>query len=188
MSYRPGFEQKSKFRRIVSFASTGGVVVVLFIIFIFLVLWFRSPKENVKEKADSIVDVLTPTPVLESVLAGAIDTVSREAGLYRVGSGEDFGTAKRGKKDDNYYFEMRTSLPEIDREVNFYEVWLIRQVPYSYFSVGEMITNDEGEFYIEWTAEDEKDYSGFTNVIVTVQEYGGTTDPQAHFLEGEFGK
>ncbi len=188
MNYRSGFEKQSKLRRIGSYVSTGGVVIVLFIFFIFAVTWFRAPKEQPEEKADSIVDVLVPTPVSESVLTGAIDTVSREAGLYAVDSNQDLGTAKRGTKDDNYYFEIISTLPEIDREVNFYEVWLLRQVPYSYFSVGEMVTNDDGEFVIEWSGVDEKDYSDFTHIIVTLQKYGGTTDPGVHVLEGEFGK
>jgi hypothetical protein len=188
MNYRPGFEKKSKFRRIGSVVGTGAVVVALFIFFIIAVTWFRAPKESPKNKVDSIVDVLTPMPVSESVILGAIDTVSREATLIKVDSGEDVGTAKRGTKDDNYYFEIKSVLPEIDREVNFYEVWLLRDVPYSYFSAGEMITNDDGEFVIEWSGENEKQYNDFTHVIVTLQEYGGTTDPGSHILEGEFGK
>ena len=50
-----------------------------------------------------------------------------------------------------------------------------------------MVTNDDGDFVFEWPAPDDKDYSSYTQVIITVNEYQGSADPGTHLVEGEFG-
>jgi len=180
---RPG-----KFRRLGSAVGTGAMVVVLFIVFIFAVQWFRAPKEELEEVlVSSIVDVLTPDPISEAVLK-AIDTESKEATLHWISTGELLGEAERGVKDDRYYFEAELSLPEIDRDVHYYQVWLIRKLPYDFFSLGEMVTNDDGAFMIEWVAgDDDVDYFEYTGIVITVNQYDGTSDPIVKRVEGEFG-
>ena len=82
---------------------------------------------------------------------------------------------------------MKTTLPEIDREVHYYQVWMLRRLPYHYFSLGEMVTDEDGYFVLEWEAEDDEDYSAYTQIIVTVNPYDGSADPGQHLVEGEFG-
>ena len=162
-------------------------MVLLFVLFIFAVQWFRAPKEDpVEARIDSIVEVLTPDPISEAVLKG-IDTQSRLATLRWTSTQEMLGEAVRGIKDEQYYFEAKLSLPEIDREIHYYQVWLVRTLPYDYFSLGEMVTNDDGEFVIEWQAEDGVDYSDYTSIVITVNTYDGSSDPGDHLVEGEFG-
>ncbi len=174
--------------RWISAAGTTAVVVILFIVFVFAVMWFRQSKDEVEARIDSIAEVLRPDPISQAVLSGAIDTESRVATLVLKATGETVGEAQRGKKDDRYFFELKATLPEIDRDVFFYEVWLVRPIPYGFFSVGELVTNDEGDFVLEWEWETEKDYSGYVEVVITRQEYKGSTDPQWHIVEGEFGR
>lgn len=170
-----------------SAVGTGALVVGLFIVFVIAVQWFRAPKEEVEEsRVDSIVEVLTPDPISEAVLKG-IDTESRGAVLRWTTTGEELGDATRGEKDDEYYFEAELSLPEIDREIHYYQVWLVRKLPYDYFSLGEMLTNDDGDFVIEWQAEDGVDYSDYTQIVITVNQYEGSPDPTDHLVKGEFG-
>ncbi len=167
---------------------TGLIVIVLFVIFVFAVQWFRSSKPKPATEIDSIANVLTPEPIANEVIAKAIDTESRIARLVWQKTGEMIGEAKRGTKDGNYWFEMITTLPEIDREVYYYKGWLVRQVPYDYFSMGEMYTNDDGKFIITWPGEEDEDYSSYTKIIITQHEYDGDVDPGEHLVEGEFGK
>lgn len=185
--YVRGRTNKGRFGRWISAAGTGAVVVILFVVFAFAVMWFRQPKDEVEQRIDSIAQVLRPDPISEAVLNGAIDTESRVATLVLKATGETVGEARRGQKDDRYFFELKATLPEMDREVFFYEAWLVRPIPYDFFSVGEMVTNDEGVFVIEWDGESDKDYSGYVEIVITRQEYEGSTDPQTHIVEGEFG-
>ncbi len=169
---------------------TGVLVLGLFIVFVIAVGWFRSSKpEPVEKTIDSIAEVMKPDPISQAVINGAIDKESKEARMRLVASQADIGFVKRGTKDDKYFLESELTLPEIDREAWFYEVWLVRQIPYGFFSVGEMVTNDDGVFVIEWqAAEEDEDYSDYSDIVVTLQEYGGSTDPQRHVSEGVFGK
>jgi predicted transcriptional regulator len=181
-------QQKGRFGRWISAAGTSAVVIILFVVFVFAVMWFRQPKDEVEERIDSIAEVLRPDPISQAVLSGAIDTESHTATLTLGVTGETVGEARRGKKDERYFFELKATLPEIDREVFFYEAWLVRPIPYGFFSAGELVTNEEGDFIVEWEGENEKDYSGYVEVVITRQEYQGSTDPQAHIVEGTFGK
>ncbi len=171
-----------------SAVGTGVVVVVLFFVFVFAVAWFRTPKEEVQsEFFDSIAHVLTPDPISQAVISG-IDVHSKEADLRWVNTGELLGEAARGIKDEKYYLDAKLSLPEIDREVHYYQMWLVRKLPYDYFSVGEMVTNEDEEFVLEWEAPDDEDYFDYTQIVITVNLYEGTPDPGEHLVEGEFGE
>ncbi len=184
--YVRGRISKGGVRRWISAAGTGAVVVILFIVFVFAVMWFRQPKDEVESRIDSIAEVLRPDPISQAVLSGAIDTQSRVATLRLKATSETVGEARRGQKDERYFFEIKATLPEIDREVFFYQAWLVRPIPYGYFSAGELTTNDEGDFVVEWEGEKDVEYSGYVEVVITRQEYEGSTDPQIHIVEGEF--
>jgi hypothetical protein len=168
---------------------TIGIVFVCFVVFVGAVFWFRtSQKESLETKKDSIVDVLTPTPVASSIVEGAIDLESPQATLTNLVSGKVIGTATRGTQDSAYRVAMNASLPEIDREKQFYQAWLVRKIPYDYLSAVEFMTNDLGVFVLEWIGEPQKDYRAYTKVVITLQTKGGDQAPQTHIAEGEFGK
>src|SRR3989338_5555283 len=131
-----------------SSVGTGVIVLSLFLIFVLAFKWFRSEPVEEKNTVPSLVDVLTPDPISETFINGSIDTQSREARLVWLAIGESVGTALRGDKDGKYYFELKTTLPEIDREKIYYQVWLLRRLPYDFFSLGEMATDEEGLFVI----------------------------------------
>jgi len=189
MRFISGYHQSTHHRwRYKSLFGTGAVVVVLIALFVISVAWFRSTKSTPQEETvDSIADVLTPTPMSVELIDRAVDKESRYAKLLWLGSGEEVGEARRGKKDDNYYVDVKATLPEIDREKQFYEVWLLQQIPYAFFSAGEMVTNDLGEFVLSWTATDKDiSYDGYTQVIITIEAYDENPDPASHVVEGIF--
>ena len=82
---------------------------------------------------------------------------------------------------------MKASLAPIDRENFFYEGWLLRPVPFHYFSTGEMVTNSLGEFVLEWEGKLGQDYRAYTRVVITLEAKDGNPDPAAHIVEGIFG-
>lgn len=170
-----------------SSVATGVIVLCLFFLFILAVKWFRSEPAEEKRIVPSLVDVLTPDPISQTLVNGSIDTQSREARLMWVATGESVGAALRGNKDDKYYFELKVILPEIDREKMYYQVWLLRRLPYDFFSLGEMSTDEEGSFVLRWEALDDEDYLGYTEIIITSNQYAGSTDPGTHLVEGQFG-
>ena len=151
------------------------------------VKWFRSEPVEEKRTVPSVVDVLTPDPISQTLVNGFIDTQSREARLIWLATGGSIGTALRGDKDGKYYLELKTNLPEIDREKIYYQVWLLRRLPYDFFSLGEMTTDEEGYFVLQWEALDDEDYLGYTEIIITSNQYAGSTDPGTHLVEGQFG-
>lgn len=181
-------ERGNRLRRWGSAAGTVAAVVILFLVFVFAVREFRDTEPEEETVVASIADVLKPDPISQAVIDGAIDTESREATLYWTATSERVGSATRGEKDDRYYLELKTSLPQIDRETSYYQVWLLSRLPYDFFSAGEMVTDEEGHFVLEWPAPDDQDYSGYTQIIITLNQYEGSADPGAHLVEGEFGK
>ncbi len=182
------YSAKKKGIRWGSAIGTGLIVIALFLLFVFAVKWFRAEPPAEVTDTDSIVNILTPDPISQAIINGAIDTEAREANLLWVATGEELGEARRGQKDDGYYVEIKTLLPEIDREVHYYQVWLVRKIPYDFFSLGEMVTNDDGDFVLEWVASDKEDYSAYTDIVITVNLYDGSPDPGDHLVEGTFGE
>jgi len=163
-------------------------VLLLFALFVYAFIWFRQPKKTEEVHISSIATVLTPDPISQSILSGIIDTETKTAQIFLLSEGGVIGEAERGKKDDHAFFQMKTQLPEIDREIFYYNVWLVRPLPYSFFSIGEMKTNEEGIFEIEWEGQKNQDISDYAQIVVTKQEYKGSSDPEKHIAEGEFGK
>lgn len=169
-----------------SFVGTAGVVILLLMLFVVAVYRFRLPKTHTDEPiVDSIANVLSPkdnTLPGASLYASDADT----AELFSVTSGEELGYAKRGTKNGHYFFEVLSPLPQIDREVFYYEVWLLRPIPYDFFSAGEMVTNDLGQFIVEWEGDEGKKYDGYTHVVITLEKYDGQSGPNLHVAEGEY--
>jgi hypothetical protein len=186
MNYSSFIQNKSA--RIISGTLTVIVIVVLFVGFVFAVKWFRSGSQTEEEVVPSVANILTPDPISQAVIDGSIDRESRIAGLYWQANKEIVGEAKRGEKDDKFYLEIDAALPAIDRESDYYQVWLLRKIPYDYFSLGEMVTDDEGDFVFEWSASDKKDYMAYSQIIITLNKYEGSHDPGEHLVEGEFGE
>lgn len=186
--YYHGQTPRSRFRRFLSATGTGIFVFTLFVIFIISVVWFRRPKDRVDERIDSIAQIMKPDPISQAVLNGAIDTESKTAVLHLTTSTTQIGEGVRGQKDEAFFLQLKATLPEIDREVFFYEAWLVRPIPYNYLSVGELTTNELGEFVTEWTGKKEIDYTRYADLVITRQEYGGSEDPGIHIVEGTFNK
>lgn len=112
--------------------------------------------------------------------------VKNTAKLQDVRGGGGVGEAKRGTKDGVFYHTVTATLPEIDREAYFYEGWLVRKVPFDYFSTGEMVTNKEGEFVLEWEGEEGASYADYTEVVITLEPRDNDPSPADHVLEGTF--
>jgi hypothetical protein len=169
---------------------TIAVVLVLFGLFCYGIYQFRfAPKEEAPTSnvVPTVTDVLTPSPVTASALQAQVTADARTAELRDVTSNVTIGHATRGEKDKHYYFTLNTDLPEIDRERFFYEGWILRKVPYDYVSVGDLVTNDEGKFVLEWEADVSPEiYAAYTTVIVTLEARDGNPDPSTHVLRGVF--
>jgi hypothetical protein len=160
-------------------------VVVLVVLFIVAVYWFRSSAKHVADdSSETIANVLTPTSVSSAVIAAA-QTASRKAVLRDVAGGFSSGEANRATDDGSFSISMKADLPEIDRDAYAYEAWLLRQVPYDYFSVGEFVTNDDGEWVLEWNGAAGR-YDAYTQVVVTLEKKDGNSDPSGHVMEGKF--
>jgi len=190
MMYQHSYQSHNKPKRSWKFSSTWIPISILALLFIVSVFWFRSGahKTKIENLVDSTAHVLTPKPVDQAVVTGGIELQSYSASLKGVKSGQVVGQATRGQKDGRYFFETKAALPAIDRETQFYAVWLVRPVPYKFVSLGEMLTNDVGDFVLVWQPGDEEDMQTYSRIVITLQAKGGNPDPQGHVAEGEFGK
>lgn len=107
------------------------------------------------------------------------------AAIKNLSDSAEVGVATRGVENSILYFTIRASLPAIDRETEFYEVWLMRQVPFDFISVGEMVTNDLGEFVLEWAGE-AADWLQFNKAVITREAKDGNSAPANKVAEGIF--
>lgn len=161
---------------------TSALIVILIGVFAVSVYWFRQKGGR---SPATVEEALAPTSA--AAVSTVLDLQSTEATLQDVSGGSASGQATRGTRDGRYYHTVKTPLPMIDREEFFYEGWLVRPMPFDYFSTGEMVTNNLGEFILEWDGEAEKDYRAYTQVVITLEAKDGNPDPAKHILEGEFG-
>lgn len=188
MRYRPsykGLQQRSAQPRVrVSrhmhlWVIVGGFVL-LFAGSMFL---FRTSKPEKKTEASSVVSLLASQTVTTPTSFSDPD-----ATLIELSSNKPIGIATRSVGNGLFHMSLRATLPGIDRESQFYQVWLVRPVPYDYLPAGEMMTNEMGAFVLDWDGLPETDYSGYIDLVITLQARNGNPDPQGRVAEGEFGK
>ncbi len=166
---------------------TATAVILLGVVFVVAVYQFRKPDEPQDEKlVTPITDVFVPTKGPLSVPEEGLFPYARQAELFSTVSGASVGYAYRGTRGGRYFVDVLSPLPEIDREKQFYQVWLVRPIPYDFFSAGEMVTNDLSQFVLTWEGEEAKEYGGYTRVVITLEAYEGPEGPHAHVVEGEF--
>ncbi|MFC1787655.1 hypothetical protein ACFLZY_00320 [Patescibacteria group bacterium] len=179
--------QRRRFQGLRTVISTLFIVAILLAVFVFAVSWFRAPKEETKpELVDDITNVMSLTPSPLVLPREAVIRESKVATLINLRDSSANSQAKRGIKDERYYLEVKTDLPQIDRETQAYEVWLISVYPYDFFSLGQMVTNDEAQFVFEWQSDEGKEYETYTKVLVTLENKDDNPDPGEKVLEGEF--
>lgn len=185
MYSRSSFKSRSRHASYGTIATTGLGVLALIGLFAYGIWWFRfAPKEETDTPVDSIANVLTPSPVSSISIASTLSS-GRHAALRDVTGGSSSASVEREDDDGQFFLKMKANLPEIDREKSAYEAWLVRQVPYDYVSVGDFVTNEAGEWVLEWAGAQGK-YDAYTQVVVTLEAKDGNPDPSGHVLEGEF--
>ena len=189
MQYRSSFHARRR-----SSPLSGTIVLVALVViaiaglFACGIWWFRfRPRETADAKAaETIAGIMSPTSVSATDLAAATSGTARDATLRDVSGGRATGTAARETVDGQYHLRMKAaSFPPIDLEKEFYEGWLVRQVPYDFISVGAFVANEDGSWGLEWAGAPEK-YDGYVRLVVTREPKDGNPDPSGHVLEGEF--
>lgn len=188
MQYRSNFHGRRRSSGVSwTIVVTGLIVIAIAALFACGIWWFRfRPKPSTEPIVpDTIANVMSPTSVSAADLASTAAGTAREAVLRDVSGGSASGTASRATADGQFSVALKASLPEIDREKELYEAWLVRQVPYDFFSIGEIVTNDDGEWVLEWKGASGK-FDGYTRVVVTREPKDGNPDPSGHVLRGEF--
>ncbi|MFH1253668.1 MAG: hypothetical protein V1664_05090 [Candidatus Uhrbacteria bacterium] len=171
--------QKSKSffcRPIFSFILLGIAALILFLAGLYHLRsdeWKKGEEETTEVLSGSISNLIPS------------ENLSREATIKSLSSGQEIGLATRGLDKGVFYHTVKINLPAIDREKEFYEGWLLRQAPYDFFSTGEMITNEVGEFVLEWT-DTHDDLDDYNQVVITREARDGNSVPGARVAEGRF--
>ncbi|MBI4599125.1 hypothetical protein HY734_02950 [Candidatus Uhrbacteria bacterium] len=113
---------------------------------------------------------------------------SDEAVLWDVSGGASEGRMTRGVAEGVVSYTIGVSLPTPDEASGmFYEAWLVRPLPYDFFSLGALSRDVDGFFVLVWSGEPGKDYAGYAEVVITWELPDGNPAPSEHVLEGAFG-
>jgi hypothetical protein len=109
---------------------------------------------------------IEPTSVLFA--AASLDRDHPDAVLQGLDGFAGKGTAHRAWKDGRFTLSIETNLvnTSIDRATTAYEVWLIRPVPYDFFSIGDMVSNNIGFFVTDWEGSAGSDVRDYTQVLI----------------------
>lgn len=155
------------------------------------VYWFRfgqKPDAHTTGDVPTIVDVLTPEPIVSSGHVEDGYVVPTDARLVHVLGHSWNGKAQRSDEDGVFALRVDAELPQIDETNFFYEVWLLRKLPYDFFSTQALIRHPEsGSWQLEWTSTDQsRSVFDYTDVIVTLEPHDGNPGPGVHVLEGTF--
>lgn len=188
MQYRSSFQGRRRPARAGGvIVASGLAILVIAGLFAYGIWWFRfRPKTTLDATpTNTIENVMSPASISAADLAATVAGTSREAALRDVSGGNASGTAFRDTVDGRFVVRFELSVPEIDRNALAYEGWLIRQVPYDFISIGDVITNDDGGWVLEWSGAPGT-LDGYSRVVVTRELKDGNPDPAGHVLEGEF--
>jgi len=175
--------QKSKSKNISSILKIVGLGLVTLIIFF---LGLNNLRSEDKKTSGEEVGLENKVADNSSSVSNIESLATQESVIKSLASGLEIGSAVRSLEKGILYHTVKVSLPEINRETEFYEGWLVRQSPYDFFSTGEMTTNSAGEFVLEWAGE-HKDVIYYDRVVITREAKDGNSAPSAHVAEGSFG-
>ena len=171
------------------FGFIWGLLIIFFVIlFIYAVYCFRSesqifPLKKNKAEENSYQD----SPLLSSIEENSKEIEDLEkADLKAMTKKGGSAIATRQLEKGIFFHTLKSHLPAIDRNHFFYEGWLVRQVPFDYFSTGELKTNNLGEFILKFQGDPKGDYKEYTQIVITLEVRDDNPDPNEHILEGEF--
>lgn len=161
-----------------SFIILGIITLVLFVAGLYHLRseeW-QGNEELAKENSE---------PIITSNSSSELGVISQETKIKSLTSSEEIGSATRGIDKGIFYHTVKVTLPSIDREKEYYEGWLLRQTPFDFFSTGEMVTNDDGDFVLEWagTHDNVDDYN---QVVITREVRDSNVAPGERVAEGKW--
>ncbi|MFA6131768.1 MAG: hypothetical protein WC702_01705 [Patescibacteria group bacterium] len=181
MYYHSHQKNKSRFRLPLQIIGMGILTLIISGVGLF---YLRTSQKNNAAKNN------TSEIVAESgeVVAAPIVVLAKQTTVVKsLSSNLEVGAAERGIEKGILYHTIKVSLPEINRETEFYEGWLVRQAPYDFFSTGEMVTDDDGDFVLEWAGE-HSDIVSYDRVIITREARDDIAAPSEQVAEGVFGE
>lgn len=119
-------------------------------------------------------------PTVETTDREGVDEMTLVTPLVDVSGGNSTGTGYITRKDGLAH-SVTAKLPEPTGN-NFYEGWLVQQLPtVSFFSTGEMVLDNQGNYVLEYESDNE--YEGYDFVVITLETIKDDT-PEKHILEG----
>ena len=160
-------------------------ILTLVIFFVGLYYLRNGKKENLQIESSGAAEI--SSNYTSGLLTGneLKDFSVQEIKITSLASGLEIGLATRGIENKFLYHTAKVSLPVINRESEFYEGWLVRQSPFDFFSTGEMITNDLGEFVLEWAGMYD-DILSYNNLVITREARDNNPAPSEHVAEGKW--
>ena len=169
-------------RRFMPIVSTLGLLFCIGAVFVLSVKAFRSAPKKTVEAFSEPVSAIAQAEVKEQPLAltAVFESVAPNPPVPI--------TARRAFAGDLYFLQLEAQLPDPPADALFaYEVWLVRETPFDYLSLGMLQKSFEnGAYRIDWKGEQAQKLSTYEKIIITQEALDGNTDPGAHVAEGEF--
>ena len=186
MYYRGRQKIKSGFRLPLQIISIGILTLLTFSAGLYYLRTNQNQSQNNTNPTNAAYNPNNPQNPINPSSDNNTTLPKQSTTIKSLSSNLEIGTAERGIENGILYHTVKVSLPEINRDTEFYEGWLVRQSPYDFFSTGEMTTNSFGEFVLEWAGE-HSEITSYDRVVITRELRDNNAAPSAHVAEGGFG-
>jgi len=181
--YRSNQRTKFSFRFPLQIIGLGILTLLIFSVGLYYLR--SSQKKETSENETASINFVGATLGVQN--NSSTDFAKQKATIKSLSSSLEIGSAERGMEKGILYHTIKISLPEINRETEYYQAWLVRQTPYDFFSTGEMTTNNLGEFVLEWAGE-HSEINSYDKVIITREARDNNSSPSNQVAEGQFNK
>ena len=154
------------------------------------IVWFRHQADQVHaQTAAQTANAQAPVDPVAQALA-TDDSVApagrdRQEITMHDPQGRWATVASREVDDHVFHHTIVAHLPD-PPDGYYYACWLLRDIPYDYFSTGSMVRNADGTYALIWDGPLGKDFIDYNHVIITLEQTGGDPGPNGHVMEGSF--
>lgn len=112
-----------------------------------------------------------------------LDVTTNLITLTNVGADPASGTATRAVVNNQLTHTVEAELPPLTGSYE-YEGWLVNRVEGVFISTGVMEQETDTDFSLVFTAD--QPYTGYDQVVITLESVAGDSIPEDHVLEGDF--
>lgn len=169
--------------RVWSFVKMGAGLVVIAVLCVGAIWWFRRDVSDAVEEAIATSDA--------ALLAVAEDPFAdAEAAFVAINGQTASGVARRSHEYGAFAISVVADLPAIDQGSQAYEAWFVTPGITDFFSLGELYPREDGKWGLLWEQREDlarNDIGAFNRIIVIREPRDGNPAPSPdQVMQAEF--